>query len=134
LPRSGRLRFSKPDSPAGQGKHWESYQAWKTQRNPARAELERRHGYDTKHGMHLVRLMRMGLEALEHGDLQVRRPDAAELATIRNGALSFDELQELTAGLEAQLERAAASTSLPDDVDQEAVDDLTITLIRDAAA
>ena len=49
-------------------KHWDSYQAWKTHRNPARAELERQHGYDTKHAMHLIRLMRMGLEVLETGE------------------------------------------------------------------
>ena len=46
-------------------KHWDSYQTWKTHRNPTRAELEPQHGYDTKHAMHLIRLMRMGLEVLE---------------------------------------------------------------------
>ena len=73
-------------------KHWESYQTWKTHRNPARAALERQHGYDTKHAMHLVRLMRMGLEVLERGDLRVRRDDADALSAIRDGAMSFDEL------------------------------------------
>src|SRR5690606_27726004 len=73
-------------------KHWDSYQTRKTHRNPARAELERQHGYDTKHAMHLIRLMRMGLEVLESGDLRVRRDDADELSAIRDGAMSFDEL------------------------------------------
>jgi predicted nucleotidyltransferase len=110
-------------------KHWDSYQTWKSQRNPARAELEREHGYDTKHAMHLVRLMRMGLEALEHGDLLVRRPDAAELAAIREGAMSFDELLELAVRLQADMERAASSTSLPDDIDAAAVDELASSLM-----
>jgi uncharacterized protein len=47
-------------------KHWDAYQAWKTQRNPQRAELERRFGYDTKHAMHLLRLMHTGLEVLQN--------------------------------------------------------------------
>ena len=110
-------------------KHWDSYQAWKTQRNPARAELEREHGYDTKHAMHLVRLMRMGLEILERGELLVRRHDAAELIAIRDGALSFDELLATAAQLEQDVQRAAARTTLPEDVDHEQVDRLAVELM-----
>ncbi len=110
-------------------KHWESYQTWKRQRNPARAELERRHGYDTKHAMHLVRLMRMGIEALESGELRVRRADAKELSSIRDGALSFDALTRLTSELRERMQRAAASTSLPDEVDTEHIDRLAFELM-----
>src|ERR1039458_5020213 len=35
----------------------DQYNGWKAQRNPKRAELEAKFGYDTKHAMHLVRLM-----------------------------------------------------------------------------
>lgn len=114
-------------------KHWESYQAWKRQRNRARAALEREHGYDTKHAMHLVRLMRMGIEVLERGELIVRRPDAAELNAIRDGAMSFDALQELADALREQMEGAVRNTRLPEDVDHAAVDAMTLALI-DAAA
>jgi predicted nucleotidyltransferase len=110
-------------------KQWESYETWKLQRNPARAELERRHGYDTKHAMHLVRLMRMGIEILAKGELFVRRHDAAELATIRDGALTFDELLAITTELEENLHRATLQTALPDDVDREHVDRLAAELM-----
>lgn len=63
-------------------KRWDSYQTWQVQRNPARAEFERSHGYDTKHAMHLIRLMRMGLEVLQTGELRVRRDDAEQLSAI----------------------------------------------------
>jgi predicted nucleotidyltransferase len=43
-------------------KHWQSFQRWRAERNPMRADLESRYGYDTKHAMHLIRLMRTGLE------------------------------------------------------------------------
>lgn len=105
-------------------KHWDSYQTWKEHRNPARAELERKYGYDTKHAMHLICLMRMGLEVLEIGDLRVRRDDAHELSAIRDGALPFDELLAAATALQVSMERAAAVTKLPGDVDHEGVDAL----------
>lgn len=110
-------------------KHWDSYQAWKSQRNRARAALEYEHGYDTKHAMHLIRLMRMGIEVLERGEMFVRRPDAAELNGIRDGATSFDELLATAAGLKEAMERAAFTARLPDDVDRELVDRLALGLM-----
>lgn len=110
-------------------KHWESYQAWKTQRNPTRAELERKHGYDTKHAAHLLRLMRMGLEILEQGELLVRRDDADELVAIREGSLSFDELLAAADDLRQDMDHAAASTKLPADVDFDQVDRLAVDLM-----
>lgn len=105
-------------------KHWDSYQTWKSQRNPARAELERVHGYDTKHAMHLIRLMRMGLEVLETGELRVRRDDAEQLSAIRDGALSFDELLSVASTLQQAMEQEATVSRLPSDVDYDWVDAL----------
>ena len=70
------------------------YQAWLRNRNPARADLEARYGYDCKHAMHLVRLIRMGREILTTGEINVYRPDREELLRIRNGAWPYDELVE----------------------------------------
>jgi predicted nucleotidyltransferase len=110
-------------------KHWDSYQTWQAQRNPARAELERSHGYDTKHAMHLIRLMRMGLEVLQTGELRVRRDDAEQLSAIRDGALSFEELRAMAADLQRSMEAAATATQLPPDVDYERIDGLLIELL-----
>lgn len=112
-------------------KHWSAYQTWLRQRNPARAELEREFGYDTKHAMHLVRLMRMGIEALELQTLRVRRPDADELLAIRDGALSYDALLAETERLGERLAAAAAQTRLPEAVDLDAVDRLAVSLMVD---
>lgn len=84
--------------------------------------------------MHLVRLMRMGLEILERGELLVRRHDAAELIAIRDGALSFDELLAAAARLEQDMQRAAARTTLPEDVDHEQADRLAVDLMLEARA
>lgn len=113
-------------------KHWESYQTWKLQRNPARAEIERLYGYDTKHAMHLIRLMRMGLEVLRSGDLAVRRPDAAELNAVRDGAMSFEQLLTAAAELQEEMEQAAAGSCLPADIDPDQVDRLAFDLMQQA--
>lgn len=109
-------------------KHWEAYQTWLRQRNPGRAELERKHGYDTKHAMHLVRLMRMGVEVLDTGELRVRRDDADELLAIRGGAMSFDELSAHADAIRAQMQAVARTSSLPEDVDHGFVDALLFEL------
>jgi uncharacterized protein len=114
-------------------KQWESYETWKHERNPDRAELERRHGYDTKHAMHLVRLMRMGLEVLESGTLLVRRPDAEELVAIRDGKLSYDALLETANELQARMKKAVGTCALPADVNYERVDALAVEVIRESA-
>lgn len=49
---------------------------------------------NTKHAMHLVRLLRMGEEILSEGVVRVKRPDAEELLSIRNGAWSYEKLLE----------------------------------------
>lgn len=69
-----------------------NYWTWKKNRNEKRSALEEQFGYDTKHAMHLVRLLRTGAEALETGNILVRRPDAEELLAIRNGAWTYDEI------------------------------------------
>jgi hypothetical protein len=73
-------------------REWKQYQEWIQNRNPARADLESKYGYDAKHTYHLVRLLRMAKEILTTGEVIVKRPDAAELREIRNGAWSFDYL------------------------------------------
>jgi hypothetical protein len=71
---------------------YKSYLNWKANRNPARAILEAKWGYDTKHGMHLVRLLRMAREILEGKGVLVKRPDADELNEIRRGAWSYEKI------------------------------------------
>jgi predicted nucleotidyltransferase len=94
-------------------REWQQYQEWTRSRNPARAELERSHGYDTKHAMHLIRLLRMAVEILSTGRVLVRRPDAEELLAIRRGQLTFDALLEQAEGLGARLPALAEASPLP---------------------
>jgi predicted nucleotidyltransferase len=75
---------------------WQQFASWSKSRNKARAELEVKYGYDTKHAAHLVRLIRMCREILETGKINVDRTDidAEELKEIRDGAWEYDKLEE----------------------------------------
>lgn len=113
-------------------KEWRQYIGWRETRNPERAELERRYGYDTKHALHLVRLLRMGLEILEGHGVIVERPDRDELLAIRRGAWSYDDLLAESEALHQRLCRAAETSPLPAEPDPDAIDDLCQSLIEEA--
>lgn len=113
-------------------KRWTQYRKWERERNPKRAALEAAHGYDTKHGMHLIRLLRMGVEILRDGEVRVRRPDAAQLLAIRAGELSYDALLEQARALEQSMRSALETTALPREVDEAAIDELLFELLTAA--
>jgi hypothetical protein len=113
-------------------REWEQYQSWIKTRNPDRAALEARHGYDCKHGMHLVRLLRMCREILTRGEVIVRRPDAEELRAIRNGAWSYDQLVTWARGEDEALEALYRGSPLPREPDRAAIDRLCVELTEAA--
>lgn len=93
--------------------NWHQYEEWRTNRNKDRASLEAKYGYDTKHGAHLVRLMRMGEEVLTTGKVNVWRGDidAEELRSIRAGAWDYDKIDEFATAAEAKLDAIYNSKS-----------------------
>jgi hypothetical protein len=112
-------------------KEWSQFLQWRRERNEARAALEARHGYDTKHAMHLVRLQRMGLEIVSRGEVIVRRPDRDELLAIRDGAWSFERLLEEAERMAATITSATKASALPESVDEDATEALGIGIIED---
>ena len=114
-------------------KEWEQFVNWKATRNPARAALEAKHGFDCKHGMHLVRLMRMCREILTTGEVIVKRPDREELIAIRDGAWDYDRLVEWAEREDVELEALAkTSTILPKTPDRKALDRLCVELVEES--
>ena len=135
--RGGRSRFPDTDRQKAYDadlKHWQHYQRWRKERNPDRAALEERHGYDTKHAMHLIRLLKMGEEVLSEGQLLVRRPDAEWLLGIRDGALDYGSLLRLAEDMTSTLEERMAASSLPETPDRIAAEELLVELHRQALA
>lgn len=88
-----------------------NYWNWKANRNEKRSALEEQYGYDTKHAMHLVRLLRMAEEILTDGVVNVHRPDAQELLAIRNGAWSYEELLAYSEGKDEHIRTVLYNTS-----------------------
>lgn len=114
----------------GRKKEWDQFQTWKRERNATRAELEAKHGYDTKHAMHLVRLLRMCREVLTTGVLRVRRPDAAELLDVRAGAWTYEKLVAWAEGEDRALGELAESSPLPHGPDRKRLDALCVELVE----
>lgn len=115
-------------------RRWDQYNTWLTSRNEARAALERRVGYDAKNAMHLVRLMRMCREILQTGEVIVKRPDAAELLEIRNGAWSYERLSAWAQQQDAELDAVCDASPLPRSPDREALDALCVDVVTSASA
>jgi predicted nucleotidyltransferase len=112
-------------------REWEQYQGWKRERNPTRAALEAKHGFDTKHAGHMFRLGRMCKEILLEGVVRVKRPDAAEIVAIRNGVWSYEQLIAEFEVLEAECEEAYKVSTLPKSVDVAAIDALIVGLTEE---
>ena len=110
---------------------YKQFQGWKRSRNAARAALEAEHGYDTKHGAHLVRLLRMAHEVVTTGQIHVWRGDrdALELQAIRAGAWSYDQLEDWADRQEKAL-RGVGPGVLPAQPDREAIDRLVVELVE----
>lgn len=111
-------------------KDYQHYQTWKETRNEARADLEKLHGYDTKHAMHLVRLMRQCREILTTGTLNVLRKDRDELLDIRNGAWTYPKLVAWADQEEQELEHLAYTSKLPQKPNREWIDMLCQEIVE----
>ena len=109
--------------------NWEKFQNWKATRNPQRAALEKQHGYDTKHAMHLVRLLRMGKEILSGVGVLVQRPDREELLAIRNGNRSYEDLIEEVEKLNKDMDVLYISSQLPHKPNSKKIEDLCCKIL-----
>lgn len=111
---------------------WDQYQSWKQERNVKRAELEAKFHYDSKHAMHLVRLLLMCKEILAEGKVIVKRPDAKFLLSIRHGEWSYERLIAWTEEQEDLVTELYNKSSLPDEPDRNRLDILCQELTEEA--
>ena len=106
-------------------KYRQQYTTWMAERDHARHETELKFGYDTKHGMHLVRLLRTGYEILTTGKLQVKRPDAKELLSIRDGDWSYEQITQYADEMIAKV-KELKNFAVPEEPDYKLIDKTTI--------
>ena len=117
---------------ANQLRDWQNFNKWEKERNPARAALEAKFGFDCKHAMHLVRLSRCCKELMTDGIMRVRRPDADELLAIRNGAWTFFELMEWFEKQTQEIDALYEHSKLPDTPDIKKISDLSVQLVEES--
>jgi predicted nucleotidyltransferase len=112
-------------------KEWDRYSDWVKNRNEKRAELEKAYLYDSKAMLHVFRLIRASKELAETGSMSVFRPDREFLLDIRNGKFSYEELMEMAEKEEALTKVAYDNSKLPYSVDQSAIDNIYLEMIKE---
>jgi len=110
--------------------HYGQYLDWKRNRNPARAGLEAKYGYDTKNAMHLVRLLLMCEEILTRGEMTVKRPDAQKLLRVRAGDWTYDYLIGWAKEMDHKLDDLMLKSPLPQSPNRPKIDELGIQLVE----
>jgi predicted nucleotidyltransferase len=109
--------------------HWTQYQNWLKNRNPARAKLEAKFGFDSKHFLHLARLMSEAKELLTTGKIIFPRPDREYLLDIKNGVYTFEHLLEKFDKINDEMEEIQKSSILPKKPQINKADDLCIKIV-----
>lgn len=114
-------------------REWKAYLVWQENRNPARAEMERKSGYDLKHGMHCIRLLRSGLEILQKGEVIVDRRiagDAEGLKAILRGDYSYEQIMKMAEDLVTEMDKVYEESTLPDRPNLEQINELCMELVE----
>jgi predicted nucleotidyltransferase len=107
---------------------WNSYQEWAENRNEERKKLEAKFGFDTKHASHLYRLIEMARDLLEGKGLEFPLPYAESLSAIRNGGITFDQLEEYASTIDDDLNELYSKTKLQRSPDHKKIRELKISL------
>lgn len=96
-----------------------------------RKAMVRKYQYDVKNAAHLIRLLRMGSEFIQTGNLQVyRTTDAEELMRIKRGEWTLDQVKEEAQRLFAVVEEARSRSPLRAEPDAAAANLLLIEMHR----
>lgn len=114
----------------GAKNEWKGYWEWREKRNKTRLATEDEFGYDTKHAMHSIRLLRMGKEILEDGVVNVFRDDAEELLTIREGKFTLSEILEMSDDLIADIDALYQNTPVQKKVDNNMVSHMLLEMYK----
>lgn len=97
-----------------------------------RKELVNKFGYDCKNASHLIRLLRMGIEYLVSGEVNVYRHDSAQLVEIKQGHFELAKIQEMAEDLFKKAEDAYIRSTLPNVPNYVEAEKLLIHILQEA--
>jgi len=105
--------------------------AFKGYMGDKRKKLVEKFGYDTKNAAHLIRLMRMAIEFLREGQLEVfRTKDVLDLLAIKKGSLTLNQVKKEALALFTIAEIAYNKSSLPLQVDYDKINNLSVEILN----
>lgn len=96
--------------------------AFKGYMGQKRKALVEKFGYDCKNAAHCIRLLKMGMEFLSTGTLNVSRPDAKWLLSIKKGEWKLEDVKAEAKRLFELADQALIHSPLPPKVDIEKVE------------
>lgn len=110
--------------------HKMEHSACKGYMGEKRKRLVEKYGFDTKNAAHLIRLLRMGIEFLNDGQLRVFREDSLDLKDIKQGEWSLDRVKKESDMLFAMAKEAYSKSPLPAEPAGHKAEELLISIIK----
>jgi len=107
---------------------------WKCNRNEKRSALEEKHGYDTKHASHLVRLMEGARDILSTGKYtpELSGDRLKFVQDVRNGEYTYEWLLNYAEELDKSLEKDYKNSGLQKKPNHKKVNELVLKLQKDS--
>jgi len=93
--------------------------------SPARKELIKKHGYDSKNALNIFRLLGECEQLLSTGTMDLTR-DREQLKRVRDGFYSLEEIHEFFKRNEIELEKLYHTSTLPQEPKEELIRDLLL--------
>ena len=112
---------------------YKRYWDWVAHRNPERFELNKGYNYDGKNCCACIRLMTMAKEMANGKGMILDRTDIDRdfLLSIKNHALTYDEIVKKMEEIERDMESAFSSSKLPDKPDLELLNKIMIQIRKE---
>jgi len=96
-----------------------------------RKALLKKYGFDVKNASHCIRLLKMGIEFLLSGELNVFRHDAPMLLEIKRGRWSLDKVIRKAEKLFNLADEAYVKSKLPEKPDYEEINKIVMEVMSD---
>ena len=96
-----------------------------------RKKLVEKYGYDCKNAAHCIRLLKMGVEFLTTGELNVFRDDAPYLLEIKTGKWTLDKVKKEAERLFHLADEAYIRSKLPNKPDVPSIERIVMDIILD---
>ena len=113
----------------GQFKRMTHFQAYEGYMGAKRKALVDKYGYDTKNASHLIRLLKMGIEFLSSGQMNVFRHDNEMLIEIKYGKWKLEKVKDEAERLFKLADEAHMNSKLPSEPDYAKANELCERII-----